>query len=363
MDFGLLYEMQVRRPWDDRSEQRAFAEATEQVILAESLGFSHVWAVEHHFREEFSHLGAPETWLAALSQRTSTIRLGHGIALLPTAINHPVRIAERVGTLDVLSNGRVELGTGRSVVELELEGFGIDPGDSRPMWEESIDFLMKLWDSGEEPISYNGKYISMPPRKVFPRPLQKPHPPLWMAATSPSSYKTAGEYGLGVLAFGMAIDKDAMGRRLKEWRDAQDTTTRKISAPNRNAAVFMMCYCAPTEAEARAICQESFVEYLDHTIDTFVRWGDKKELPPGYEWYAKAARSAARQSGREKFDHLMDNKMILVGTPDQISETIQGFKEAGATQILTAMTLGHISDKDVRKSIELFGREVIPNFR
>jgi alkanesulfonate monooxygenase SsuD/methylene tetrahydromethanopterin reductase-like flavin-dependent oxidoreductase (luciferase family) len=94
-----------------------------------------------------------------------------------------------------------------------------------------------------------------------------------------------------------------------------------------------------------------------------VRWGDKKELPPGYEWYAKAARSAARQSGREKFDHLMENKMILVGTPDQISETIQGFKEAGATQILTAMTLGHISDKDVRKSIELFGREVIPNFR
>jgi alkanesulfonate monooxygenase SsuD/methylene tetrahydromethanopterin reductase-like flavin-dependent oxidoreductase (luciferase family) len=362
MDFGLLYELQVRRPWDEQSESRAYWEAIDQAVKAEKAGFTHIWAVEHHFREEFSHMGAPEIWLSAVAQHTDKIRIGHGITLLPLPFNHPIRVAERIGALDILSRGRLEFGTGRSVVELELEGFGIPPEDSRPMWEESIEFLQKVWSAGENPISHDGKYFSMPPRKIFPRPVQKPHPPMWMAATSPGSYVVAGENGLGVLAFGMAIDKDAMSRRLAEWRAALDANASKHQTINPNAAVFMMCFCAPTDEEARAICEESFVEYLDHTIDTFVRWGDKKELPAGYEWYAKAAQSAQKQSGREKFNYLLDNGMILVGSPERICKTIQGFVEAGATQILTAMELGTIPHEAVLSSIELFGREVIPNF-
>lgn len=363
MDFGLLFEMQVRRPWNPDTEHKRFWEGVEQASSAEANGFSHIWGVEHHFREEFSHLSAPEVWLATVAQHTSTVRIGHGIVLLPTTINHPIRVAERAATLDIMSNGRVELGTGRSVVELELDGFSINSGDSRPMWEESIDFLQKLWGADGEAIEYNGTYFTMPERRVLPHPLQKPHPPLWMAATSPPSYKLAGEYGLGVLAFGMAIDKDAMGRRLSEWREALDASTRPVPAKNENAAVFMMCFCAPTEAEARRICEESFVEYLDHTIDTFLRWGDKKELPPGYEWYAKAAEHAAGQSGKMKFDYLMDNGMILVGTPERLCEVVQGFKDAGATQIIAAMQLGDVAHEDVLDSIALFGKEVIPNFQ
>jgi alkanesulfonate monooxygenase SsuD/methylene tetrahydromethanopterin reductase-like flavin-dependent oxidoreductase (luciferase family) len=362
VDFGLLYELQVMRPWDERSEYRAYWESIDQVVFAEQVGFSHAWAVEHHFREEFSHMGAPEIWLATVAQKTTTIRLGHGIALLPIPFNHPIRLAERVGALDLLSNGRVELGTGRSVVELELEGFDIDPGDSRPMWEESIEFLKQLWTSRNEEMEFHGKYFDMPPRKVFPRPLQTPYPPLWMAATSPSSYTTAGQNGLGVLAFGMAIDRDAMARRLKEWRTALDQHRDDHAAVNENAAVFMMCFCAESVREARETCEETFVQYLDHTIDTFIRWGDKAELPPGYEWYAKAAKKASNISGKEKFDYLFENKMILVGTPDQICETVSGLRDAGATQILAAMTLGTIPHEKIMRSIELFGKEVIPNF-
>ena len=196
---------------------------------AEQAGFTHAWAVEHHFREEFSHSGAPEIWLATAAQHTSTIRLGHGIVLLPPPFNHPVRVAERVGALDILSGGRLELGTGRSIAELEIGGFGIDPGDTRDMWAESVELLQHLWTSGEEEVSFEGKYVNLPGRKVFPRPVQKPHPPMWVAATSPASYTLAGEYGMGVLAFGMAIDKDAMGRRLAEWRAAMAATTRPRS--------------------------------------------------------------------------------------------------------------------------------------
>jgi alkanesulfonate monooxygenase SsuD/methylene tetrahydromethanopterin reductase-like flavin-dependent oxidoreductase (luciferase family) len=361
MDFGLLFEMQVRRPWSGGTEERVFWESIEQASAAEANGFSHVWATEHHFREEFSQLSAPEVWLATVAQHTTTLRLGHGIVLLPIPFNHPIRVAERAATLDILSHGRVELGTGRSVVELELEGFGIDSGDSRPMWEESMEFLQKLWAAGDEPIEFDGKYISMPLRHVLPHPVQKPHPPLWMAATSPPSYTLAGDYGLGVLAFGMAIDKDAMGRRLSEWRAALDASTRPVK--NEQAAVFMMSFCAKTEKEARKLCEDSFVEYLDHTIDTFLRWGEKKELPPGYEWYAQAAKHTEGKSGKMKFDYLMENGMILVGSPDQLCETVQGFKDAGATQMISAMQLGTIAHDDVLDSIRLFGKEVVPNFQ
>jgi len=363
MEFGLLYEIQVPRPWDAGSEQRALWNAVEQTVAGESAGFTHVWAVEHHFREEFSHMSAPEVWLGAVAQHTNQIRLGHGIVLLPLPMNHPVRVAERIGMLDIMSNGRVEFGTGRSVVELELEGFQIDPGDTRGMWEESVGFLQKLWGSGDELVDFEGRYFAMPPRRVFPRPVQKPHPPMWMAATSPASYSLAGDYGVGVLAFGMAIDKDAMGRRLGEWRAAMAASVREVPVKNPRAAVFMMGFCAKTMKEARAMCEETFVSYLDHTIDTFLRWGEKKELPPGYEWYAKAAEHTSARSGRAKFQYLLENKMILVGTPDDIAETVSGFKDAGVTQMLVAMQLGDIPHEAVMDSISLFGKEVIPQFR
>jgi alkanesulfonate monooxygenase SsuD/methylene tetrahydromethanopterin reductase-like flavin-dependent oxidoreductase (luciferase family) len=361
MDFGLLFEMQVPKPWDERTEYRTYWDSIEQVRVAEQSGFSHAWAVEHHFREEFSHMGAPEVWLAAAAQQTESIRLGQAIALLPTPFNHPVRVAERVGALDILSRGRFELGTGRSIAEHEIGGFNIDPGDTRGMWAESVEYLQKLWTSGEDLVEYEGEYVRVPPRKVFPRPIQAPHPPMWLAATSPASYTLAGEYGLGVLAFGMAVDKHAMGRRLAEWRAAMAATERAVSMRNEQAAVFMMAFCAPTDAQARDICKDAFVEYLDVTIDHFLRWGEKRELPPGYEWYAKALTQDAIRSGATKFEYLLENGMILVGSPDTITETVQGFGDVGATQMLTAMQLGRIPHEKVLDSIRLFGKEVIPN--
>jgi alkanesulfonate monooxygenase SsuD/methylene tetrahydromethanopterin reductase-like flavin-dependent oxidoreductase (luciferase family) len=359
MDFGLLFEMQVPKPWTATSESDAYWNSIEQLKAAEQAGFTHGWAVEHHFREEFSHMGAPEVWLAAAAQHTEKIRLGHGVVLLPPPFNHPIRVAERIGALDILSRGRLEFGTGRSIAELEIGGFGIDPADTRDMWSESVAFLQRLWTNRENEVEFNGRHVNMPPRKVFPRPVQHPHPPMWMAATSPASYALAGEYGLGVLAFGMAVDKDAMGRRLAAWRQAMANTTRTISAKNEQAAVFMMAFCAPTDAEAKEICEEAFVDYLDVTVDHFLRWGAKRELPAGYEWYATALKHGA-QSGKMKFDYLLNNGMVLVGSPETITNTIRGFRDVGATQMLMATQLGRIPHEKVLSSIRLFGDEVIP---
>src|SRR5579885_910540 len=180
MKFGSFYELEIPLPWEPGKEQRVFREGLEQVALADRLGFNYVWATEHHFLEEYAHSSAPEVFLAACSQRTKRIRLGHGVTLLPLPYNHPARVAERIATLDLVSEGRVEFGTGESSSEVELGGFCIKRGDKRGMWQESLGAICRMFT--EEPfMGHEGKYFTMPPRNVVPKPVQKPHPPLWVA--------------------------------------------------------------------------------------------------------------------------------------------------------------------------------------
>src|SRR3954451_11531678 len=138
MKISLFLEIPVPRPWDERSELDAFQEHLDLCELADKLGFHAVWVTEHHFLEEYCHASAPEIFLAAVSQRTRHLRLGHGIAHMPPNINPPARVAERIATLDLISNGRVEFGTGESSSVAELDGFRVDPGKKREMWEEAI---------------------------------------------------------------------------------------------------------------------------------------------------------------------------------------------------------------------------------
>src|SRR5499426_3747062 len=148
MNFGIFYEHQLPRPagadWDDDAERRLYHEALEQVELADRVGIDCVWEVEHHFLEEYSHSSAPEVFLAACSQRTKKIRLGHGITLMPPNYNHPARVAERIATLDLVSNGRVEFGTGESASRSELEGFNINPAQRRAMWRETVEQVANM---------------------------------------------------------------------------------------------------------------------------------------------------------------------------------------------------------------------------
>src|SRR5437763_3386605 len=171
MKFGIFYEHQLPRPWEEDSERQLIQDALEQVELADKLGFHTVWEVEHHFLEEYSHSSAPEVFLAAVSQRTRNIRLGHGIVQTPPPFNHPARIAERVSTLDLLSDGRVDFGTGEASSEAELGGFGIEPEDKRAMWEEGLRVALR-WMSETPFTGHDGRFGTMPPRNVLPKPMQ-----------------------------------------------------------------------------------------------------------------------------------------------------------------------------------------------
>src|SRR4051794_27929914 len=182
MRFGVFYEHQLPRPWTDGAEQRLITDALEQVEIADRVGFDFVWEVEHHFLEEYSHSSASDVWLAAASQRAPRIRLGFGILPLPPGYHHPARVAETVAMLDLVSGGRVEFGTGETSSGAELEGFGVDRATKREQWDEALDVVTRMFV--EEPFAgHDGRYVSMPPRNVVPKPLQKPHPPLWVACS------------------------------------------------------------------------------------------------------------------------------------------------------------------------------------
>src|SRR5215813_12372870 len=177
MKFGIFYELSVPRPWDRESERKVYMNALEQVRLADELGFDSVWAVEHHFLEAYSHCSSPELFLTACAMQTRRIRVGHGAVVCVPQMNHPVRVAERAAVLDILSGGRLELGTARSSTWTELGGFEADPETTKKTWDEYVRVLPKMWT--QERFAHQGVSFSMPERAILPKPLQKPHPPLW----------------------------------------------------------------------------------------------------------------------------------------------------------------------------------------
>src|SRR5438874_13348182 len=200
MKFGLFYEHQLPQPWVEDGELRLYHQALDQIELADRLGIDYVWEVEHHFLEEYSHSSAPRVVPAACSQRTKRIRRGHGITLMPPGYNHPARVAERIATLDLVSDGRVEWGTGESSSRLELEGFGVGYLEKRAAWEEAVRESARMLAMDPYP-GYQGRFFTMPHRSIVPKSLQKPHPPLWVACSNRDTIKLAERLGIGALTF------------------------------------------------------------------------------------------------------------------------------------------------------------------
>src|SRR5580692_4858813 len=241
MEFGLFMELSVPRPWTPDSERQVYENALEQVRLADELGFDYVWAVEHHFLEEYSHCSGPDIFLSAAATMTKRIRVGHGVIACVPQYQSPIRVAERAAVLDIISGGRLELGTGRSATWPELSGFGANPDDTKKTWDEFVRVIPKMWM--QERFAWNGRMFSMPERAILPKPLQKPHPPLWVAVTSPGTEIDAAERGLGclTLAFGNVgsfVDRFAAYRkRIKTCVPAGAFVNEQVTA-----ASWLFCH-------------------------------------------------------------------------------------------------------------------------
>src|SRR5947207_12857797 len=250
MRFGIFYEHQLPRPWEEGAERRLISDALDPVELADRLGIDSVWEVEHHFLEEYSHSSASEVFLAAASQRTKRLRRGFGIVAIPPGYQHPARVAEKVSMLDLVSGGRVEFGSGETSSGAELEGFGVDRETKREQWDEALDVATRMMV--EEPFAgWDGRFVKMPPRNVVPKPVQKPHPPLWVACSRRETIRLAAEKGIGALSFSFVEPEEA-----REWVDeyygiiASEKCVPGGFAVNPNLAVVLPAMVARDEADA-----------------------------------------------------------------------------------------------------------------
>src|SRR5437016_2950581 len=263
MRFGIFYEHQLPRPWTEGAELKLFQDALDQVELADKLGIDYAWEVEHHFLEEYAHSSAPEVFLAACSQRTKRIRLGHGIVLMPPPYNHPARVAERIATLDLVSSGRVEWGTGESASLAELGGFGISVQDKQPMWQEATREAANMLVMDPYP-GYQGKYFSMPCRNVVPKPVQKPHPPIWVAASRRETIHEAARDGIGALTFAFIDPAEAI-KWVGEYYDIIKSEACVPIGHSVNANIAMVggfsCHADAEEARRRGLDGFRFFGY------------------------------------------------------------------------------------------------------
>ena len=248
MKFGIFYELQLPRPWEVHSELELFQNALDQVELADKLKYDTAWMVEHHFLEEYSHASSPSVFLGAASQRTKNIRLAHGIFQLTT--NHPAKVAAHVANLDLLSRGRVEFGMGESASSTELDPFGVKFEDKRAIWEDAVRCLIPMFK--DQPWEYNGPHFQFPWRNVVPKPLQKPHPPLWVACSQLDTIEYAGTRGMGALGF-QFVSADAAHAWVHAYYNAVTKRLDKLCdyAINPNIALVSYFMCAKTDEEAR----------------------------------------------------------------------------------------------------------------
>jgi len=358
MKFGIFIDLQLPRPWHEGDEARLFHEALEQVELADRLGIDYVWVQEHHFLEEYSHSSAPEVFLAACSQRTKNIRLGHGIVVMSPKYNHPARVAERLATLDILSGGRVEWGTGESGSRMELEGFGVDFVDKRPMWAEAVQETAKMMSTNPYP-GFKGKYFSMPHRNVVPKPMQRPHPPVWAACSNRDSLNLAAKLGMGGLTFAFINAEEA-----KFWVDEYYETFKRECQPiaqavNPNVSMLtgFMCHEDHDTAVERGQEGAQFFAYglghywrdgIHHPGQTDM-WEAFNQRPVSVDEKLERERKKAGMSG--------------IGNPKHLIEKFRALEDAGVDQLILLHQCGAYKHEHICESLQLFAAEVLPEFK
>ncbi len=363
MKLDLLYEIDVPKPWagphpygQREAEQRAYREAFEQIRLADTLGFHTTWHVEHHFREGRSHSPAPEVIIGALSQCTENLRLGFGVTLMPHAFTPPMRVAEKVATADILSGGRVEWGTGRST-PMEQIAFGVPREESRAQWQEAIEAVVRMWE--EEYFEFHGTYLDFPRRMVTPKPVQDPHPPCWMAATSEGSSAVAGELGLGLLSFAILQPIQKMGQHIAQYRAAAANPTPLTRVVNDRVAAYTLVHCAESLAECeRNGIWDSVWWWYKNLAEFTLEW----ELPNLSQEERDATFPLLKRQIEGNFDvrEFHEADMIIVGDPDQCLEKMLRYEELGVDQLICYVQFGHLSHESIMRTIELLGTEIVP---
>jgi alkanesulfonate monooxygenase SsuD/methylene tetrahydromethanopterin reductase-like flavin-dependent oxidoreductase (luciferase family) len=373
MQFSMIFEAQTADPTRG-GEFRVMHDCVEQAVLAERVGFDRVWSVEHHCLKWYAHMSAPETFLAYVAAKTERIRIGHGVVCLPFRMNHPVKVAERVAMLDILSKGRVDFGIGKGGTAQEAGAFQTQMDEIPAQLEESARMIPRMWR--EEEFSHRSALIDVPPRPIIPKPYQHPHPPMYLACTRESTLNQAGEWGVGALVLGFAGPEDiAQKNRVYRAAVKRRTPTSQIPEfPVEHLSALCPAIVLDDGAKARAIGhrgQRFFTEAIRHWYNP-----GADSPPPRPEIADMSDEEALRSVGEHLVAYLNEQKIELgteatglynpnhaYGTADDATRYVARLIEAGADEVMFLIQMGTVPQAAALETIRQLGEKVIPRFR
>jgi alkanesulfonate monooxygenase SsuD/methylene tetrahydromethanopterin reductase-like flavin-dependent oxidoreductase (luciferase family) len=370
--FSMIFEAQMAFPTREH-EREVILDCVDQAVLAEETGFDRVWAVEHHSLLRYAHMSAPEIFLAFLAARTSTIRLGHGVVCLPFNYNHPIRVAERAAMLDVLSGGRLDLGAGRGATLQEMSAFGVDPHNTYAELEESLRMIGQMWE--DEAFEWQGDLLEVTPHPIVPRPVQEPHPPLYLACTKRETVRLAAQWGIGALVLGFAgVEEINLLRHLyDDAREERDGKAFVSSVVNDHFSALCPAIVLDDAAAALRIGtrgQRFFAEAIAH-------WYGGGPPPSEDEDHDVQQTLDAMREDRDRVVAMLHQAEIPVtptatglwnaehayGDADQAIAYVERLHDAGADEIMFLIQMGTVPQDACLETIRQLGQRVIPHFR
>jgi alkanesulfonate monooxygenase SsuD/methylene tetrahydromethanopterin reductase-like flavin-dependent oxidoreductase (luciferase family) len=372
MQFSMIFEAQTSDP-SRKGEQRVLRESVEQALLAEEMGFDRVWAVEHHCLKWYAHMSAPETFLAYVAGKTSRIRIGHGVVCLPFRMNHPVKVAERIAMLDILSNGRIDFGVGKGGTQQEAGAFQTQLADIPPQLEASARMIPRMWR--DDVFEHRSELIDIPPRPIHPKPLQEPHPPMYLACTRESTLNQAGEWGIGALCLGFAGPAD-IAKKNQVYRAALKRRTPESQvgeAPLAHLSALCPAIVLEDREAAKKIGhrgQRYFAEAINHWYDpsgqapvprTFVEGDDADVLLESGAALVARLHEEKIEAGTETTGLFNPNNAY--GNVADAIEYVEKLIDAGADEVMFLLQMGTVPQDAILESIANLGKHVIPRFR
>ena len=353
MEFGIFIQGHVPRrrvAADPDYEHTSFMNDVALVQEADRSGFKYAWLSEHHFLEEYSHLSASEVFLGYLAAVTERIHIGSAIWNISPPVNHPVRVAERVAMMDHLSEGRFEFGVGRGAGALEVTGFGIEStDDTKPMLEEVLPELPRMWRETE--YSFEGKFFSVPPRNVLPKPYRKPHPPIWQACGNPPTYELAARKGVGAIGFNFSAAKQ-MKPMIDAYKNAIDSAEPVGDYVNDNVMITNSVVCLEDGQRARQVAADMGSNLLQSLVFRYHTTFPKPKGVPDWPELLPAPTL-------EDIEYRIQEGFLLCGDPDEVLGQVKRYEEVGADQIVFGLPVDMPIDAAL-ESLRLFGEHVLP---
>jgi alkanesulfonate monooxygenase SsuD/methylene tetrahydromethanopterin reductase-like flavin-dependent oxidoreductase (luciferase family) len=355
MRFSLFYEMQISHP-TRKLEQECFRNCVEQVVLADQLGYWAVWEVEHHGLYEYSHSSAPEVFLSYVAALTRNLRLGHGITLTPACYNHPIRIAERIATLDILSGGRVNWGSGKSSSLVEQMAFEGDIPALHDQWLEALQIVPRMWQ--EDVFEHRGRFWKIAPTQVVPKPVQEPHPPIFAACSKPDSAAEVGRLGIGALCFAVGND-EYLSRKVADYREAVAAARPEGFRKTEHFATTPVALCLDDDRKACNVGMRG-ARFFAESLGVYY-FGGRRPLGPldvNRDFFEEAELEEAMAfRGAEDAP-----AMNVIGDPVHCKEIVSRFEAAGVDELILVMQAGTVPHELVMESIRTFGEKVLPDF-